>query len=194
MKRFTIALAAALLGNAAHAAPPADVGPQMKSAKDPLVRPLPLTQLKGCPDLGIKDVRVHSVRRGAGGTKRINFSVKVRNDGSLDYKTRAAAAFTAYARAPGSRTTETLATRSIGVLRKGGSFTQITGFIPWSTSTEFPPSVVAEIHYEPDFASDGSRNNDDCQMNNNRFELPGDAIHRQVRAMQLRPLAPVYRP
>jgi hypothetical protein len=47
----------------------------------------------------------------------------------------------------------------------------------WLTSTEFPPSFIVRIVYDPDILSDGNDNNDDTNTSNNSNQLLPNVIN-----------------
>ncbi len=191
MKRRNIVLAivAAFYFSGAQAETPTKPLPQIKPKIQPTPQITPqikpgLIKPQGCPDMTVGRVSVYIVQPLSNGDERSNFMVEIRNNGSMEYQptTPRAAEMHLYVQDTGGGQ-RTLNRHYLGNARASGGSNFFSSYINWSRSVEFPPSVVAEIRYlDPEYATDGSRANDDCNINNNRFVLNGAEINRQLAA------------
>lgn len=146
--------------------------------------PTPITPVgrpTGCPDLAVPEIKVRARKSGSGDLDyRVMFEVKLRNLGTLDYESAANPVLMLSLNPPGG-SPQIIKSWTVQNLRRGASRSYYSPHIPWSLSAEFPPDIAAQLNYDPDFANDASRANDDCNMRNNRLVLRASDVNRQIR-------------
>ena len=107
---------------------------------------------------------------------RIRITGEVKNVGRTPFESDPRQAMASLSEtSPGARPV-TRAQQNFGNLAPGASI-MLTYDRDWNTATEFPPSYILQIIYDPDIYLDANKKNDDCNSKNNRVELTGAAIN-----------------
>ncbi|HKK05262.1 MAG TPA: hypothetical protein VKA50_05370 [Gammaproteobacteria bacterium] len=163
--------------------PKVQTQPQLNPKLNPKLRPQLHIQT-GCPDPALRRVSVYIVQSLSNGSKRINFMVQLHNNGRMNYHTLPRGAMIhMYTKPLGGGAPRRLDDHYFQNLRAGSGINYFSHYLNWSQSVEFPPNLVVEIRYlDPEYGSDATRANDDCNMRNNRFVLRGSDINRQIAA------------
>lgn len=180
---MTTVLAAGLCisASAQAATPNLQMQPQINPKVQPQLKPGVLKP-QGCPDLTIKGLSVYIVRQPTPPDVRINFMVQVHNNGNLDYRPNPHGMRMNLVLDPqGGGARHVIDTKEFTEVKAGKGWNYFSKHINWSRSVEFPPNIVAEIHYDPDFGNDSNRHNDDCNMRNNKRGLSGAEVNAQIQ-------------